>query len=130
MARQREERKKQALLEMLLRRRGAIEGKPIPEGRSRRLAGWILALKSGYGDLADYHERSKQENSVWCPYGEVPFTRARIVRITRPKEGDYLAGRMADLQKIEKAETLDDGKSHRLCNMEQTQDSSGLGEKG
>ena len=38
----------------------------------------MLALKSGHGDLANYHERSGHENSVWCPCRKVPFTRAHI----------------------------------------------------
>ena len=80
--RRKEERRREALRGLLGKRSGAVQGKPTLRKLGRRLAGWVMALRSGHGDLADYHERFGHESSVWCPCRGVPFTRAHLITCT------------------------------------------------
>ena len=49
-------RREEALEKALPRQKVAIKGKQLPKTQ-RRVAAFVLALRSGYGDLEDYHDR-------------------------------------------------------------------------
>ena len=58
-----------------------VEDNPIPRKQGRKLAGQVLPLRSGYGDLADYKEYFGHEKSTLCACGG-PFTRVHIIKCT------------------------------------------------